>query len=114
MLQNGQLLFGKLLHLIAVFDLIYKDFCRFKTGDIMLINNQCCVARNVARNLLLTLLINETAKATDVNVISVGHGILHNAEKGFHRGCYISFIDSGLFSYFVDYVCFGHGDVFWY
>ena len=57
-------------------------------------------------------IVDETAKAPDINVVAVCHGILHNAEKSLHRCGHISFIHSGLFSDFVYYICFSHFMIF--
>ena len=74
----------------------------------MFIDNQGRVARDISGYLFLSLLINKASKTPDVDVIAIRHGGFHNAEEGFHRCSNISFVNSGLFSDFVNDVCFRH------
>ena len=52
--------------------------------------------------------IYETTKSSHVNVIPVSHGILYNAEKGFHGYLYICLVDTCLLRNFRNYLCFCH------
>ena len=78
----------------------------------MLIDHQSRISGDIPGDLLFPLLVDKAPKASDVNIVAIRHGVLHYAEKCFDRGCNISFIHSGLFRYFVDYICFGHGAIF--
>lgn len=102
------LLFFQLLYLVAILDLINEYFSRFKTGHVMFIYYQGGVARDVSGNFFLSLLIDKATKTPNVDVIAIRHGGFHNAEEGFHRCSHISFVNSGLFSDFVNDVCFRH------
>ena len=97
-----------LFHLLTVFNLIYKDLRRFETGNKMLVNHQSSVPGDVTGNFLFALLVDEPAKATDINIVAVCHGILHHTKKSLHRCGHISLIHSGLFGDFVYYICFSH------
>jgi len=106
--RTSGLFIGSLFHLLTVFDLIYKDLGWFKTGNKVLINYQGSVPGDVSGNFLFALLIDETAKAPDINVVAVCHGILHHTKKRLHRCSHISLVDSGLFGDLVYYICFSH------
>ena len=41
---SAYLLFGKLLYLVAVLDLVDKDFCRLEAGEAMLVDDDGCIA----------------------------------------------------------------------
>ena len=106
------LLYRKLLHLVAVLNLVYKDLGRLKTGYEVLVDDQRRIARNIAGYFLFPLLVNEATKAPDVDVVSVRHRRLYNAEESFNGCRYIRFVHSGLFSDFVNNVCFRHSVLF--
>lgn len=78
----------------------------------MLINYNGRVAGDVARNLLLSFLINKTAEAAHINIVAGSHVAFNNVEERFYRCRYISFVDSGFFSDLIDYVSFSHGTIF--
>ena len=80
----NRLFIGMLFHLLAVFNLIYKDLGRLKTGDEVFIDHQSSVPGDVPGNFLFAFLVDETTEAADINVVAVCHGILHDAEKSFH------------------------------
>lgn len=106
------LLFFQLLYLIAILDLVHEYLSRFETGNVMFIYYQGGIAGDIPGNFFLSLLIDKAAKTSDVDVIAIRHGGFHNAEEGFHRCSYISFVNSGLFSDFVNDVCFRHNVIF--
>ena len=97
-----------LFHLLAVLDLVYEDLGRLKAGNKMFVNHQSGIARDIAGDFLFAFLIDETAKAPDINIVAVCHGILHHTEKSLHRCSYISLVHPGLFGDFVYYICFSH------
>jgi hypothetical protein len=78
----------------------------------MFINNQCGVSGNVPRDLFLSLFVDKTSKASNVEVIATGHGVFHYAKEGFLRSGHISFVNSGLFCDFVNNVGFRHCTIF--
>ena len=94
--------------LLAVLDLVDENLCRLKARNEVLLNDKRSVSRNVSRYFTLALLIDETTKATDINVVAVRHGILHYIEKSFYRRGYVSFVHPGLLRDFVYYICFSH------
>ena len=104
----NRLFIGMLFHLLAVFNLIYEDLGRFKAWNKMLIYDQSGIPGNIPGDFLLAFLINETSEAADINIVAVSHGILHHAKKSLDRCRNIRFVNSGLFSDFVYYICFSH------
>ena len=82
--QARGLFFGQLLYFFAVLDLVYKDLGRLKTGDKMFFNHQSGVARDIAGDFPLALLVNKTSKSAYVDVMAICHRILHHAEKRLH------------------------------
>lgn len=83
-IRTNRLLFSQLLYLLAVLYFVDKNFGRLETGHKVFINYQGRVSGDVTSDFLFTLLIDETSKSTNVNVIATCHGTLHNAEKCFN------------------------------
>lgn len=110
--EIARLLFFQLLNLVTVLDLVHKDLCGFEAGHKMLVDDQSGVAGDVAGYLFLSLFVDKAAKTTDVDVVAIRHGRFHNAEERFHRCGNIGFVYSGLFSDFINDVCFGHSVIF--
>ncbi len=65
--------FSKLFYLIAVLDLIDKDLGRLKAGNIVLVDNNGCVAGDIASDFLLSLLVDKATKSADVDILAAGH-----------------------------------------
>jgi hypothetical protein len=65
------LFFGKLLHFFTVLDLVDKDLCRLKAGDIVLIDNQGRITGNIPCYLLFPFFVNKAAETTDINVTAI-------------------------------------------
>jgi hypothetical protein len=105
---RGILFLSKLFYFFAVLDLVDKNLSGLKAWNKVLIDNQGSIARNIAGNLLLSLLIDKASESTNVDVVSVRHRTLYHAEKCFYGCCYISLVNSGLFSDLVNNICFGH------
>ena len=103
------LLFGKLLYLIAVLDLIDEDLGRLEAGDKVLINHNGGVTRDIPGNFLLSFLVDEASKSTDVDILAAGHGRFYNAEEGLYRSRNVGLVNSSFFSDLSDNVCLGHG-----
>lgn len=103
------LLLSELLYLITAFDFIDKHLGRLEAGDEMLINDNCSVPGDVASDLFLPLLIHKTSKATNIDIMATGHGVLYNGKEGLHGCRHIGFVDSCLVCNLIDYVCFRHG-----
>ena len=112
MLKIKRLFISGLLYFFAILDLIHKNLGRLKARNIMFINNQCSISGNVPRDLFLSLFVNKTSKAPDVEVIATGHGVFHYAKEGFHRCGNISFVNTCLFCDFVYNVGFRHCTIF--
>lgn len=105
-------LLGYLFHLVAVLDLVDKNLRRLEARDKMLVDHDGSVTRNIPRNFLLPLLVNEAAKSTDVDVLSTCHVLFDNGKECLNRSRHIGLIDPGFFSNLVDDVCLGHGEKF--
>ncbi len=104
-----KLLLSELLYLLAVLNLVDEDFCWFEAGDIMLLDDDGGVTRNVTRNFFLPLFIDETSKAAHIDVVAAGHGVFYNGKKCFYGCGDIGFIDAGLVRNLINNVCFRHG-----
>ena len=105
---NG-LLFRKLFYFVAALDLVDEYFCRLEAWDKMLFDYDCSIARNIAGNFFLSFFVDETSKATNVNIMSARHGIFYNGKEGFYGCGNICFVDAGLFCDLINNVCFRHG-----
>src|SRR5690349_20450085 len=92
-----KLFFSSMLYFFAVLDLVHENFGRLKGRNIMLINHQSCVTRNIPGNFLFTFFVDKASKTTNVDVIATGHRTFDDAEECFDRCCYIGFVYSGLF-----------------
>ena len=75
----------------------------------MFVDNDRCVAGDVTCNFLLSLLVNETAEAADINVLTARHILFYNRKECFDRRRYVCFIDASLFCNLVYYICLRHG-----
>jgi hypothetical protein len=106
------LFFSKLFYFFAVLDLVDKNLGGFEAWNKVFVYNQGSVTGNISRNFLLSFLIDKASEATNVNVVTIRHRTLYNAEKCFYGRCYISLIHSGFFSDLVNNICFGHCIVF--
>lgn len=98
-----------MFHLITVLDLVDEDLGGLETGYIVFVDNDRCVAGDVACDLLLPLLIDEAAKAPDVDILAARHILFHDRKECFDRRRHVSFVDSSLFCYLVNYICLRHG-----
>jgi len=107
--NDGRLLFGKLLYFIAILDLIDKDLGGLEAGDIMLIDHDGRVAGDIPGDFLLSFLVDEASKSTDVDILAARHRRLYNAEKSFYGCGYIGLVNAGFFSDLSNNVCLGHG-----
>ena len=67
------LLFRKLLYLIAVLDLIDEDLGRLEAGDIVLIDHDGGVTRDISGDFLLSFLVDEASKSADIDILAAGH-----------------------------------------
>jgi hypothetical protein len=101
-LYNFWLLVCILLNLFAAFNFVHKNLSGFEAGNVVLVNNNGRVARNIARYLFLTFFIDKTSKSTNVNIVPVTHVAFHNSKKCLNRGGYIALVNSGLVCYLVD------------
>jgi hypothetical protein len=103
-----KLFFCSLFNLLAVLDLVYEDLGWLKARDKMLLNHKSSVSGNIPGDLTFAFLVDEAAKPTDINVVTVRHGVLYNTKKSLHRCSHVSFIHSGLLRDLVYYICFSH------
>ena len=105
---DSNLFFSKLFYFFAVLDFVDKNLGRLKAWNKVLVNNQGSISGDVSGNLLFSLFVDKASEAADVNVVTIRHRTLYYTEKCFHGRCYISFVNSGLFSDLVNNICFGH------
>ena len=77
----------------------------------MLINDNSGVAGNITGDFFLSLLINETTETSNINIMAIGHVSFNNIEEGFDRSGYVGLIDSCFFGYLINYICFGHNEL---
>lgn len=95
-------LIGHLLHLVAVLNLVNKDFSGFEARDEMLVNNNGCIARNISGDFFLSLFVHKTSKSTHINIMAIAHVGLYNGKESLNRSGYVTFVDSGLVCDLVD------------
>lgn len=88
----------QLFYFFAILDFVHENFGRLKAGNVMFVNNDSGIARNVARYLFLSFLVHKAAKSTDVDVLPGRHGCFYNVEKSFNGMRDIRFVYSGFFS----------------
>jgi hypothetical protein len=60
----------ELLHLVTILDLIDKNLGGLEAWDIVFVDNDGRIAGDVACDLLLPLLVDETAEATDIDILA--------------------------------------------
>ena len=97
-----------MFNLLTVLDLVDKNLGRLEAWNEMLLNHEGSVSGNISRNIALAFLVDEAAKATDINVVTIRHGVLHNTKKSLHRCSHVSLIHAGLLRDLVYYICFSH------
>ena len=106
--EHLKLFFGSLFDLLAVLNLVNKDLRRFETRYKMFLYHKGSVTRNVPCYLPLALFIDKTSETPYIYVVAVSHGIFYHAKERFNRRRHVSLVHPGLFSDFVDYICFSH------
>lgn len=74
----------------------------------MFINNNSGITRDIACYFFLSLFVDETTKATHIDIVSGGHIGFYDAKKCLYRSRNICFVDSGAVSDLVDDVSFSH------
>lgn len=105
------LLFGLIrqqFHLFAILDLVHENFSGLESRDIMLINNNSGVARDVSGYLFLSFLINEASETADIDVLATCHVVFNHTQEGFYGSIHICFVHTGFFCDFVNNICFSH------
>src|SRR6218665_736699 len=100
---------GQLFYFRAVFYGIDKNLGRFKTRNVMFLDDDGGIARNVACHLPFALLVDKTAKASHINIVAVRHAGFNNCEEGFHGSGNIGFVNPCFFCDLIKYICFSHG-----
>ena len=103
------LFFRQLFYLIAVLDLIDEDLGRLEAGDIVLIDHDGGVTRDIPGDFLLSFLVDEASKSADIDILAAGHRRFYNAEECLNRSRNIGLVNSSFFSDLSDNVCLGHG-----
>lgn len=103
------LLLGQRFHLLAVLNFIDEDLRGLKAGDVMLIDHDGGIPRNVPGNFFLTLLVDETSEAAHVDIMTVRHVGFHNVEECLHARSHIGFIDAGFLCDLIDNISLRHG-----
>ena len=103
------LLFCELFYFVAVLDLINKDLCWLEAWNVVLVNDDGRITRNVTRNFFLSLFIDETSETANINIMSGGHGVFYNGKECFYGRGYIRLVDASLFCNLINNVCFRHG-----
>ena len=98
-----------MLHFVAVLDLVDEDLSRLEAGDVMFIDNDGSIARDIPGNFLFSLLVDEAAEATDVNILTTRHVLLHYRKESLYRSGNICLVDARFFCDLINNVCLGHG-----
>ena len=75
----------------------------------MLIDHDGGIAGNITGNFLLSFLIDEAAKTTHIDVVTVSHVGFYNIEEGLYGSSDIGFVNSGFLCDLINNVCFRHG-----
>lgn len=101
-------LLGRNFGFITGFDLLNKNLSRFETGNEVFVNDHRGVLRDVPRYLLSSLLIDEAAEPSHVDVLSFGQRVFHHREKRFQSIGYLCFVNPSLIGDLCNYVCFRH------
>ena len=77
-------LLGYLLHFVAVLNLVHENFSRLKAGHKMFVNYKCSVTGDIAGDFFLSLFVNETTEASNVDIFSTGHVLFDYTEESFN------------------------------
>ena len=89
-----------------LFDVGHEGFGRLEGGNVVLGNDDGGVFRDVACSLLSAFFENEAAKASQVNVFTVGERLFDRCHKSFYDSERGGFVDAGLLRNGVNDVCF--------
>ena len=101
-------------YLLAAFDFGNESFAGLEARDVVLVDDERRVFRDVASYFAGALLVYERAEATHVNVVALSHRVLHYFEEGFYGRQHIGFFDAGFLRNFGNYLSFGHvGKGYW-
>ena len=93
---------------LAAFNFGNERLAGFKARNVVLIDDERRVLRDVTGNFASPLLIYERAEAAHVNVVAFGHRILHYFEEGFNGRQNIGFLNASFLRNFGNYLSFGH------
>lgn len=74
----------------------------------MLINNNSGVFGNVPCDFFGPLLIDKTAKSSNIDIFSFCHGVLYYLEECLNGLSNVVLLDTGLLRNLCDYLCFSH------
>jgi len=85
-----------------------EGLARLEARDVVLVDDERRVFRDVTGYFASTLFIYERAEAAHVNVIAFGHRILYYFKEGFNGRQDVGFLDAGFLRNFGNYLSFGH------
>ena len=96
------------MNFLASLDFGYESLARLKARDVVLVDDERRVFRNVAGYFAGALLVYERAEAAHVNVVALSHRVLHYFKEGFDSRQHVGFLDAGFLRNFGNYLSFGH------
>ena len=97
----------------ASLDFLHEGLGRLEGGNIVLGDDERRILGDIACGLLCTTLEDETAEATEIDILAIGHILLHCGHKGLNRVEHDEFVNTRLLGNGIDDVCFGHLVLFW-
>ena len=92
----------------SLLDLIGKRLRGLKSGNVVLGNNDRRILRNVTCCFLCTLLQNETAETSQIDIIFPGKRLFDRLHECFYRSKDGSIVNTGLLGNLPYNICFGH------
>lgn len=94
---------------MSSFHFFNETLCRLKSWRVMSINDNGCIFLNVSCSFGCTMLDSETAKSTEINILSIiDKTIFDNLHETLNDYAHFCFSNTGLYCNLVDNICFSH------
>ena len=79
-----------------------------EAGEVVCLNHNCGVLRDVAGSLFSAVLHHEAAESTQIYILFLEKTVFNALHESLNGGCYVFFRNAGCIGYLIDNVRFSH------